>query len=811
MMRKQTLLYAGLLYLAFVIYGSLVPLDFRARPLDEAWLAFSHLPYLDLGIESRADWVANILLFIPLTFIWLGLVWHPRSKGARILASGVVFVVAAGLSAGIEFTQLFFPPRTTSQNDIAAETIGALAGILVWWAVGEKVMRFFGEWAAAKNNSSTARHLLYLYLFFLFGYNLLPLDLTLSPVEIYHKWRDGKIVLVPFGFVFKDSVVGLYGMISDVVIWAPAAFLLTLASTRSAWSIIRLTVGSAALLEFLQLFVYTRVSSVTQIILSAVGALIGVRLARLFIHQQHVMRVAQAGQRGKVCRSLAWIVAIAAWIVLLLFVFWYPFNFHYSDETRTAVAGFLKVPFIAYYYGTEYRAATEVLHKTGFFFPLGLLLALAHANIPAAAALSERTRLASALSLAALMALAIEAGQAFLPGKNVDVTDWLLEAGGAIAGYLMMRRIVAIGMTTSANAAAAHPANVNIVAPTAAVSAPAEQRRSTQPPPATAWWRSMVAIFMIVMLAIWFITQSSYAPYNVRKLLATPHSYLSLVMLTGFICWTIGFPAWMALRGRLRARSSFLPAIVCHAVVAWILIRYAVPLEMIEKVAASPILGWPWEWELIGRFSALFVVTSIALTLAATARLALLRVVPGTRFWHWLLGAILVFPISYWIIISNAATDNLTELLANRGSIGESFLILSFMLILCFTGSALAAFSRQSQRPTGSGIWLAAVLILSFPFAYGAIFLATEQYIMKYGKVFSALQFLLSSDRDHYATTSELAVRYALFHCVVVAVIAIVQRPFFSGQPQQGIGLISATTPFPRGTRRRRSSVTTTG
>jgi len=56
-------------YAAFVVYGSLVPLAFRYRPLGEAWEAFVQTPYLQLDVGSRADWVANILLYIPLGFL----------------------------------------------------------------------------------------------------------------------------------------------------------------------------------------------------------------------------------------------------------------------------------------------------------------------------------------------------------------------------------------------------------------------------------------------------------------------------------------------------------------------------------------------------------------------------------------------------------------------------------------------------------------------------------------------------------------------------------------------------------------------
>jgi hypothetical protein len=57
-----------------VVYGSLVPLNFNPRPLHEAWQTFQAMPYFWLGIGARAERVANILLFIPLSFLAAGAV-----------------------------------------------------------------------------------------------------------------------------------------------------------------------------------------------------------------------------------------------------------------------------------------------------------------------------------------------------------------------------------------------------------------------------------------------------------------------------------------------------------------------------------------------------------------------------------------------------------------------------------------------------------------------------------------------------------------------------------------------------------------
>jgi glycopeptide antibiotics resistance protein len=117
-----------LLYVLFVIYGSLVPLRFVNREWTDAMEAFRNIPFLDLGIHSRADWVANFLLFIPLTFL-AGLVLNGTDgMFTRVLIAVMLTLSAWALAVGIEFTQLFFPQRTVSQNDILAEGLGGIAG-----------------------------------------------------------------------------------------------------------------------------------------------------------------------------------------------------------------------------------------------------------------------------------------------------------------------------------------------------------------------------------------------------------------------------------------------------------------------------------------------------------------------------------------------------------------------------------------------------------------------------------------------------------------------------------------------------------
>lgn len=438
---RLLLLWVTLGYTAFVIYGSLVPLHFRPQPLSAAWAQFQRIPYLDLGIGSRADWVANILLFVPLAYCWHSLLWPPRGRATRVLVSILVLCGCLALSIAVEFAQLFFPPRTVSLNDVIAEAMGALIGTVLWWGTGTRVVSWLAGWARVHTPTGMAERLLYVYLFLLFGYNVMPLDLTISGVEIYHKWRDGRILLVPFSAAYDTWAQRAYALAADSALWIPAAFLWRLASARPTRTVVLYVVACAAVIEILQLFVFSRVTSTTDLLTTGCGAAIGAMLAGwLRPGGATATTTGTVGFAGTA--ALAWGFAIAAWLGVLMTVFWYPFDFNTEwGFVHGRLATLRRAPFEAYYFGTEFRALTEVFHKTGFFFPLGALLAIGVAAVTRRLPVQPIWLHAFSALLIAAAAAGIEAGQLLLPGKNADPTDWLLEVLGGLAGYVTLRML----------------------------------------------------------------------------------------------------------------------------------------------------------------------------------------------------------------------------------------------------------------------------------------------------------------------------------------------------------------------------------
>jgi hypothetical protein len=147
-----------------------------------------------------------------------------------------------------------------------------------------------------------------------------------------------------------------------------------------------------------------------------------------------------------------------------------------------------------------------------------------------------------------------------------------------------------------------------------------------------------------------------------------------------------------------------------------------------------------------------------------------------TSLLGWAIGACIVVPVSYYIVVSQASTDNLVELIANNGGFGSFLLIASALVLMLFGGTkASLAFSLRAVRADKAIVWVLGAGIS----AYFALYFGLEQIIVKYGQVFSALQFLLSSSRENLAGTAQLVFRYMALYSALVAAIIMVQGPLW--------------------------------
>jgi hypothetical protein len=190
-----------------------------------------------------------------------------------------------------------------------------------------------------------------------------------------------------------------------------------------------------------------------------------------------------------------------------------------------------------------------------------------------------------------------------------------------------------------------------------------------------------------------------------------------------------------------------------------VLLYAGVDLESIHDVVGTPVWGLWGAGESVLRLAVLLLgaLWSLALGAAVSGRLvpAPQRVVGAVRL---LAHGLWVAPLWHAVVVVFAGTDNLTELMAGGGGVGASLGLLGYGALLGWTAcEALAAVAEA--RP---GRWLKFLLWLTVAsgVGYGLARLATESTLVKYDQVFSALQFLLSTDRGHYAGGGALLLRF---------------------------------------------------
>jgi hypothetical protein len=366
----------------------------------------------------------------------------------------------------------------------------------------------------------------------------------------------------------------------------------------------------------------------------------------------------------------------------------------------------------------------------------------------------------------------------FLPGKTPDSTDALIGTTGGAAGYVaalaVWRRL-----RGTANAPAAAPPSA---APRPGSDA-ALPRRTAAPATAAAaiLGRGAAAAVTtaVLWLGCWLAVRSPAVPYNVRELFTKGPPALTTLGFAVVLLAALAPPVWFARRlcaGGWAGAAAYPALVLAHALLVWAGLRVIVPLEAIHDIVGSPVLRWPGDWELIVRFLALFAGVSALLGGGVVLSLSLCGAEtegsPGSGL-RWLAGGIPLLALSHFVVVTCAATDNLIELMAGGGGPGASFWIGAWLAGLGAGATALALLPTAGVR-RGTALLLAAA---SAPFGWMALSMGTAPVIEKYGSVFSAMQFLLSSGRDRYTSGTDLLVRYAIAHASALVALALAQAP----------------------------------
>jgi len=141
----KTWLLLGILYVCYIIYGTLLPFNFtfsfevlQSNLGRIEWLEQYGRPYL---LTRNIDAIANIFFFIPLGLIIYNArfaLGHQRKYLFNIFVATITGLI---LSLIIEFMQLLMTERKTSFIDIFMNTIGCFSGSILGYIFNQILVK----------------------------------------------------------------------------------------------------------------------------------------------------------------------------------------------------------------------------------------------------------------------------------------------------------------------------------------------------------------------------------------------------------------------------------------------------------------------------------------------------------------------------------------------------------------------------------------------------------------------------------------------------------------------------------------------
>ncbi|MBN2339424.1 MAG: VanZ family protein [Acidobacteria bacterium] len=397
-MGKMKILFTA--YVAFVIYGTLIP--FHVVDSLPALLrnveGVRWLPFWDLHrgrIASIPDMVQNVLLFLPLGIL-----------GAHCFGRRLVPTLATGfgLSLLVETLQLLTPNRVSSVNDLVFNTLGTLAGFLLYLRLAPLWPRMVHHPVMREVARVPGALPLLLLMLYSWVYALEPFNFTLDVGVVWWNVRALFRQLLHPRLVLGDEflLASQFALMGFV-----AAGVLEKLRIRAAYPLSLLLVALwATVTEMSQLIVASRVASLLTLCFSWLGAAIGVAARGWYI---------LSPRPGRLFVLYA-LFLLAAHAVDTLS----PFVLRES-YLRPAL-----LPFRHYQSAYFVSALSNVFHALLVFMPLGYLAS--HIRL-------GRARGVLFWTVLLLASVAIELGQGFIAGRYPDVTDCFLPLAGAMIGW----------------------------------------------------------------------------------------------------------------------------------------------------------------------------------------------------------------------------------------------------------------------------------------------------------------------------------------------------------------------------------------
>jgi VanZ family protein len=413
-----------LLYGLAIVYSSTVVSEtgFHFVPMDigQAWDKFLRTPYLINGSDQRADWMANLVMFVPMGFLLSGAL-RPRHAVTQGTNALLAFALCVACLLAVKFLQLFFPGRTVSLNYITAQSIGSALGMVAFWSLRQKMF-------AARREVGASKFMVRLLVAYAFAYGLfmvLPLNFTLSAGDLQERLEQVPHLLFSWPGAGRPRLIRLSLVLVNFLASVPLGLLLAIkAARRSAPWYAAVSLIAMSAITILKIFVMSATPYLAAIAYTTAGMLLGVCVAK-WIGRRQVAAI-----RIALLRSLPVLAPLYVFAVLevngLLGLHWRNLAEALGSLDRRGL-----IPFWNWYIVSKAQAAqSQVVHAI-MFAPVGVMLSLRR---PAKAGDAW-----AAAALAFLFALMVELGRWFRPGLAPDFYEAVTAALAAGLTVPLMR------------------------------------------------------------------------------------------------------------------------------------------------------------------------------------------------------------------------------------------------------------------------------------------------------------------------------------------------------------------------------------
>jgi hypothetical protein len=416
----------AVLYGLAIVYSSLVlgPEGHRYAEMGaaEAWRKFRAVGFAANGSDQRPDWIANMMMTIPLAYFVIGAFRLRDSDSRNLLNAGIATAICTLFVLAVKYAQLFVPPRTVTLNYIVAQSIGVVLGIVLFHLLHRHVYRKVLE---AWRRGDGLVIVLGGYSILLLAYFLMPFDLALSPDDLLERLESLPIGIIPGAG--HNPAYRAFLVLADMAATVPAGMFLAVTGRGMTFQA-QLTRGIAVILPVTVLGLF--ILSITPYLVFLISRTAGVALGVWFMdslkgkdlwkrHYRYAQYVPVAFPAYIGLLGLANGLLTDRWLDI--------------DEALRGLEPHQLLPLWSVYIASKVEAARNVVMIALMFAPVGTMIWLRRGFWSRGAGLSA--------FVAFFLSLATELGRLIKPGLTPDFTAPYV---AAIAAALTFRAMPAL-------------------------------------------------------------------------------------------------------------------------------------------------------------------------------------------------------------------------------------------------------------------------------------------------------------------------------------------------------------------------------